>query len=383
MKTELIRFFQVVLVILVLFLILGQVLNQPILLGFVETGSMQPEMQPGDGFIAVPPAIAGPIEPGDVVVYRPETLEHERVTHRVVGETDQGYITKGDANPFTDQDGGERPVKPPQIEAKALQINGDIVVIPYLGTAVQSTRNALFFVQSHVTTLFRTGLFIGSTGLAYLFFVFSLVWYGIGYWRESSSKHRTKEQTHETGLDVHLIMLAFAGLLVIAATASMVLPAGPHTYGVVSTEVDSPSPQIILTGQSETTEYEIRNSGYLPIMAIIEEGDDGIDVQPTEHVVDRRSQEYATVTLSAPPETGYYRRFLIEHRYLAILPKSTIRALYQFHPWAPIVVIDALIGVPFYLLGVKLVGTGRLRNRSRDRGLPVLVRLQRVFRRLY
>jgi signal peptidase len=163
----------------------------------------------------------------------------------------------------------------------------------------------------------------------------------------------------------------------------MVLPAGPHTYGVVSTEVDSPSPQIILTGQSETTEYEIRNSGVLPILVIIEEGDDGIDVEPTEHVVDGRSQEYVTVTLSAPPETGYYRRFLIEHRYLAILPQSTIHALYRFHPWAPIVVIDALIGVPFYLLGIKLVGTGRLRNRSRDRGLPVLARLRRVFRGLY
>jgi signal peptidase len=40
--------------------------------------------------------------------------------------------------------------------------------------------------------------------------------------------------------------------------------------------------------------------------------------------------------------------------------------MYAVHPWLPVVVIDALVGVPFYLLGIYLVGSGRVRRRSRD-----------------
>jgi signal peptidase len=83
--------------------------------------------------------------------------------------------------------------------------------------------------------------------------------------------------------------------------------------------------------------------------------------------VDRRSVANATVTLSAPPETGAYRRFLVEHRYLAIIPTDTIDTLYEIHPWTPIIVIDSLLGIPFYLLSIMLIGGGRIRTRSRSR----------------
>ena len=90
----------------------------------------------------------------------------------------------------------------------------------------------------------------------------------------------------------------------------------------------------------------------------------------------------ATVTLHAPPETGYYRRFVTEHRYLAVLPDPVIRGLYEIHPWAPIVAIDAVIAVPYYLLGARLVGSGPVRLR-RLRDKPLAVRLRRAVRQLY
>jgi len=41
---------------------------------------------------------------GDVVIYDQHgQLSSDRIVHRVVDETDQGYVTKGDANPYTDQ----------------------------------------------------------------------------------------------------------------------------------------------------------------------------------------------------------------------------------------------------------------------------------------
>ncbi|MFB6160587.1 MAG: hypothetical protein ABEJ61_05350 [Haloferacaceae archaeon] len=158
----------------------------------------------------------------------------------------------------------------------------------------------------------------------------------------------------------------FATLIVLGATANMVIPAGTHEYGVVSAEFDSSGAQIIPSGESETTTYPVAG-GFVPTVVFLAPASDGVEVRPRELTVGNNKVVNATVILSAPPQTGFYRRFVVEHRYLAVLPTPTIRALYSVHPWLPIVVIDALIGVPFYLLGVALVGTGRIRRRSRDR----------------
>lgn len=49
--------------------------------------------------VYVDPVLAG-VDVGDAVVYR---ADGEYVHHRIVGETEQGYLTKGDAVPWTDQ----------------------------------------------------------------------------------------------------------------------------------------------------------------------------------------------------------------------------------------------------------------------------------------
>jgi signal peptidase len=41
--------------------IVGQVVGQPVLIGFVISGSMQPTLAPGDGFVVIPSVIAGDI----------------------------------------------------------------------------------------------------------------------------------------------------------------------------------------------------------------------------------------------------------------------------------------------------------------------------------
>jgi len=113
-----------ILVVFVVAMILGQLLGQPILLGFVLTGSMDAEpanMAPGDGFVAIPPVFVDDIETGDVVTFNARELQGGGLTtHRVVGQTEEGYITRGDANPFTDQDGPEPPVREAQIVAVIL-----------------------------------------------------------------------------------------------------------------------------------------------------------------------------------------------------------------------------------------------------------------------
>jgi signal peptidase len=71
---------------------------------------MEPTLNAGGGFVAVPAAVAGLIEAGDVIVYEAEETQGGGLTtHRVVGETDRGFI-RGGPNPLTDQDSDEPPV---------------------------------------------------------------------------------------------------------------------------------------------------------------------------------------------------------------------------------------------------------------------------------
>lgn len=74
----------------------------PVVLGWtplvITSGSMTPTITTGD-IVVVDPYDGGPLEVGTVVSYR----EAGRlVTHRIVAETEGGYVTRGDANATTD-----------------------------------------------------------------------------------------------------------------------------------------------------------------------------------------------------------------------------------------------------------------------------------------
>jgi signal peptidase len=355
------------LAVFVVSMVAGQVLGQPVLLGFVTTGSMQPTLDPGDGFVAVPPAIAGDIEEGDVVTFRAREIQGGGLTtHRVVGETDRGFVTKGDANPFTDQDGGEPPVKRAQVVAVAWQSGGTVVSIPGVGVFVTGVRSVLTTVQERLAAAVGTRALLGTQGIAYLLMILSLGAYAIDLLRGDDDRERQREDSRSSGTDVRRVILVFAAAVVLAATAAMVVPAGTQEFGIVSSETGSQNPGVTEQGTNESIPYTVGNGAFVPVVAYAEPASEGIDVRPRENVVPPRSTVNATLTLSAPPETGYYRRYFVEHRYLLVLPLSTIRTLYSVHPWLPIVTIDAVLGGSLYVIGTRLVGTGRIRTRTRE-----------------
>jgi len=354
------------LIVFLVSMILGQVLGQPVLLGFVTSGSMAPTIETGDGFVAIPAALAGPVEEGDVVTFRAEEIQGGGLTtHRIVEETDQGYITKGDANPFTDQDGDEPPVKETQIVATVWQPGGTVVTVPGVGAVVTGTQSTLQAIQRQIAALVGVRSLLGTQGLAYFVVALSVVAY-IADILLSDDRKREREPERSTGTNVRLIVAVFAGAIVLSATAAMVGPAGPQEFGVVSAESDSPGPRVIEQGTSESVQYITPNDGFVPVVRYVEPATDGVEIEPREAVVPARSSVNGTLTLTAPPETGYYRYYVVEHRYLLVLPQSTIETLHAVHPWLPIVVIDGLLGGSFYLLWVVMVDNGRVRRRTRD-----------------
>ncbi len=356
------------LVLVVASLLLGQVLGTPVLLGYVETGSMEPTLEPGDGFVAVPAAVAGDVEEGDVIVFRAEELQGGGLTtHRVVGETERGYVTRGDANPFTDQDGDEPPVKEGQIVAEALQIGGSVVVIPNLGTLVTGLQGAFTAVQQRLAVMTGSRALLGTQGLAYLLLGLSALLYLYDVLAgDGEERDRDRDRSRDQGLSPGLVVLVLAGVLVASATAAMVVPAGTQQFGVVSAEFASENPTVIEQGGSATLPYTVPNAGLVPVVAYVEPGSDGVAIEPQRVRVGGRSEATVEMTLSAPPETGYYRRFVTEHRYIALLPVPVIDALYEVHPWLPILAIDAALAGAVALLGLLVLGGRRVRVRRRS-----------------
>lgn len=96
--------------------------------GFTVTESMDPVISSGDAYVTVDNQ---PVRTGSIVVY--ETTDGRRVVHTVVDVTDEGYVTKGVNNDVTDQDAGIDVVKPTDVTATVLLIDGVPVHVPFIG----------------------------------------------------------------------------------------------------------------------------------------------------------------------------------------------------------------------------------------------------------
>jgi signal peptidase len=352
-----------VFLLLVLAFVLGQFLGQPMLVTYVTTGSMSPTIDPGEGFIVVPPELAGPLEEGDIVVFEAERLHGGGLTtHRIVDETDRGYVTRGDANPFTDQSSGEPPVQREPVVGVALTIGGSPVVIPHLGTPIIVAGELLSSARSGTATALG-----GSVrNLAYLLFGVGLLAYGLSVLYESDQRRRpARRRPQGRVFNTTKLVVALTIIVVFVTTAGMAIASGTHAFPVVSADTDAPGHRVIETGTTETVGYSVQNRGFTPV-SVFARTSDGARLRPSTFRLSPGERADATLSLTAPPETGYYRRFVTEHWYPGILPHDTIRALYLVHPWLPVLLIDLLVGAGFAGAAMGLVGLGRQRVRSRE-----------------
>lgn len=362
------------LVLLVGALLVGQYFGVPIVVGYVETDSMEPTLDPGDGYVAIPTAVAGPVETGDVVTYEAEQLhEGGLTTHRVVGETEAGYITKGDANPFTDQDNDEPYVTDGQVVAKAWQVDGDVVTIPHLGTVVVALGNTIEYVQFRLASLFGTQMLLGTQGLAYIFFGFGSLLLLSGFVEShgrDASRSRERDRSRSGVFDGRRLGVGLVVFVLVVTAGTMFLASGTEETGIVSAEFDSERPDVIRTGETETHERPIGNGGVLPMVVVLEPASEGVEIEESVHRVGHGEESTAHVSYTAPDETGYYLRNVAEYRYFGVLPTPLIERLHTIHPWIARATVTVTLVGPIAVLVALVFGTGRIRTRDRRRKRP-------------
>jgi signal peptidase len=362
----------------VISMLAGALLGQPVGPAYVETGSMAPTISAGDGFIAIPTALAGPIEEGDIVTFDAVNLNGGGlVTHRVVGTTSDGYITRGDANVVTDQDGSEPPVSESQVVAKALAIGDFVVVIPNLGTAVTTMGSLTTTAQEELAVLLGTRAILGGQGLSYILIGFGGIAYALSAYAENTRSTRRRDTSRSAGkINPTLIITILILLLTATLTMSMILPGGVHQFQYVSSESDSAGISVIGQGSNETVSYQVPSNGWIPVIVMIEPASDNVAVSDTELVVPAQTTAETNVTISAPPSTGVYVDAIVEHRYLAFLPREMISGLYRIHPWAPLIAINTVVGAASFIVSTTLVGLDPIRIGRRQRDVPLLVKIR-------
>lgn len=329
-----VRAFEGILLVVLVSLVAGAVIGQPVLLSFVETGSMAPTMNAGDGFVAVPSVLAGPPSEGDIVVYRAQELQGGGLTtHRVVGETPEGYITRGDANPFTDQDGGEPPVTRDRIVAHALQVNGEAVVIPYVGVGIGAVQTGMITLQNRIAGLLGVDLLLGSQGVGLV-----LVGVGVGLFAlsvalgrfEGPTRSRERTGRRRGSVDRRSVAVLLLVVVVVPANVAMVVPSGVHE---MTLDGDTTAAAGIEPGEPTAWDYEIRNSGFVPVMVVFESDHAEVSIPQYARVLGPGDTRTLSIAVDTPRPGATRTGTVQEYRYLLLLPPGLIEMLHDIHPF--------------------------------------------------
>jgi signal peptidase len=356
-------------------LLAGQVLGIPLVVGFVETGSMAPTMEPGDGFVAVPPALTGGLEEGDVITFQAEVIEDGRLTtHRIVGETDEGYITRGDANAFSDQQAGEPPVPRDRVVAEAVQVGGTVVVIPNLGDAVSAVRGAFAAVGDPF------GLSVNQV-VAFVL-VALLAAYLLDESGAAGEKRTDRSTRRADGFSGLLFVVGAVALVVMMATLSMTAASGAMAVPYDSVDPGAAGQGGIPAGTTANASIELRNGGVVPMTAVLDSPSQNAALATERVSLGPRGNQSVNLSITAPPSTGSYEVTVERRQYLAVLPAGVLAELSAVNHWLAVLAVDLLLALVVGLVGIRLVGLGRVRLRP-TRSLPFEVGFVRWLRSLY
>ena len=372
----------VIAVVLAISLVIGQLIGQPVLLGYVTSGSMAPTLEAGDGFVAVPEPLSGEIEEGNVIVFEAVELQGGGLTtHRVVGVTEDGYITRGDNNPFRDQDGDEPVVTDDRVFATALQINGEVVRIPGLGTAIASVQTTATDASGGVAERTGLGSELGGQQLSGLFISLGLVLFLIVFVDDlRSTRQRTRDRTTsrwgDNAVDGRWVALALAFLILVPANAALLAPAGTHQ--VVADGDDLPDGTA--PGERIENGFTVENSGVIAMVVMLETDHPDGTMDRNEVTVPRGESSTATLSVTAPPPGKQTVVTVSEHRYFLLLPPSVIVWLHSIHPLVAVAAFNLLVlgSVATTVGAVFGFSVSRVRDTSRD--VPVWLRIKRLLK---
>jgi len=296
--------------------------SKPISLWYVYSESMEPTIKTNDGFILIR---SKTYEIGDIITFKPKVLEQPYVTHRIIDITSGGeYITKGDNNIMTDQQGGEPPLQHDQVIGKALCISDKPIILPKLGLVSQRIQKLnIFTIISVIIVIYALG------------FVLDML-----FNRKNKRKNKKKKICL---LDIApffdpvlflICILVITNTLIIGQTIRS-WKTEEISYVVVSRKgLPNPVPR-----EKFERAKSLKNSTIIPYYTFLEPIDSNMTIEPRIFLMNPKENIDYLVSITAPEELGYYVQKIDIKTYPKLISQKLLEQLYSKNPYIPLIII--------------------------------------------
>jgi signal peptidase len=276
-------------------------------LSYVYSESMEPVIMVNDGFIVLP--IREP-KIGDIVLYRPQKLEAQLITHRIIALGETGFITKGDNSPIADQEAGEPEVGKEQIVGKVLLIGGKPLLFKGYGKLVGDIQGKL---GSYIR-VFAAGLVTIGLGLA----VFS----------QRANKRRRKSRYHPRMRDLYRIA---TGFMIVLSVMGMLIGSKPYKLDYLISTNPGTAGNHVAVGIAGQLDISVNNKGLLPVWVICS-GIAPLSAEGATQWIAPLSDRSVQVELAPQYKTGWFRGYVRVYIYPMVMPRFMITFLHRQSP---------------------------------------------------
>lgn len=322
------------LALLILAPILTLAVQQPTLAVTIRTWSMAPLLTRGDMVFLMPVTSGTNLAPGEIVVFQaPDEGIRDWTMHRIVGgDPDSGFITRGDANERTDQEGNRfPPVKPDWIKGVVPTVGHMPLKIPLLGYL------PLLLEENMESPLLIPG-FLGV--MATVLLIDEL----------TKSKKRRKREAIQKHHFYFISAVAFAVMM--GAVMLMGSQFITFYYGVdknpaatIGSEVG-----ILQTGTSrEITLVELANEGAIPSFYLTSSSDPQVELENDSFRLSKGEEMEVKVVVHARNE-GMHQANVTVGMFLPFLPIAVIKTLLQSSIWLAFTITAIVPAIPLFFM---------------------------------
>ncbi len=300
----------------------------------IRSWSMAPLLTRGDLVLIWPARQKISLSEGQIVLFRSE--EHgirEWTLHRIAGgDAESGFITRGDASEFTDQEGsGYPPIRSEWIAGIVPTLGSSPLKIPLLG-------HFSLYLEQHNTYQTLIPILVGVLAAALVLDEIFI------------SKKRRRKETLNQG---HLYFLG--GLAVTVLMASLMLAGSlfiTFPYGVEDSPGVLMGSDVGILEQGNTREItlaEIENNGLIPSYYVAVSSDPQVVLQESEFRLYQDSAASVTANVYAR-EPGLYQANVTVGMFLPFLPTRVIGYLSKINFWLALVTVSFIPALPVFII---------------------------------
>ena len=301
------------------------------IISYVLSDSMAPAMNVGDVFFIIPRIFSGDPSIGDIILFQHPSGSSKFIVHRVVGYAENGFITKGDNSPFTDQQGGLSPIKTENILGKVVTLSGIPLVIPLVGIGINYASKIIAANALWILLLIGSLIALAFTGDKY-----------------KVNRKKMKRQ----GIKIKYLYFALLFMMLAGTTyLTMFSVNNINIRYLSSTYVSKQSSEnIVVPGSTLDYSFNVENNGLLPNYILLKPSSLNVEMEQSDLVIWPGETKTIPLKIVTQQEIGWHEEQVEITSFRLTIPLEIMRPLISYSPYLTAVTADIMIALIFALL---------------------------------